>query len=215
MTTGWREAVACDRCGSPVSTEQPIKAWIRTHDGLDSRQRCLCVGDSDLWVQRFGTRRHQTGIDRSVMYLMLIEIKTHGRDLDDSQRDLLHIINQLLRTKPWREQRDLGRFQAGHQQNARIIYSHIARRKVRLQCYGVHKLRISGATPDTSDWMTWDDKPIQMSQLVELLRYDLDPDNLNRLEHRSHKRSIDMPALFVIGDVLKHGSRNGPVGDGV
>lgn len=202
MTTRWRETVPCQRCGMQVSTEQPVKAWIRRHDGLDSREQCLCIGDSDLWVQRYGVRRHQSGVDRDVMYLMLVEIKAHGRDLDRSQRDLLHIVNQLLRTNAWREQRADGRFVAGHRQNARIVYSYAAGRRVRIQCYGVHKLRMSGATPDDSGWITWDDKPVDAGQVVELLRYDLHPDSLRPMEHRSHKRVVDMPALFSLAEIV-------------
>lgn len=201
-TAGWREVVPCQRCGSEVSTEQPIKAWIRANRDLDSHRHCLCIGDSDLWVQRYGTRKHQSGVDRSVMYLMLIEIKTNARDLDEPQRDLLHIVNQLLRTNPWKEQRDNGQFVNGHQQNVRLVYSSMARRKVQVQCYGVHKLRLAGHVPNESDWITWDDKPVTAAQLMELLRYDLHPDSLLRMEHRSHKRSMEMPGLFELADIL-------------
>lgn len=201
MTTRWRETVSCDRCGSAVSTDQPVKAWIRGHRHLDSVQACLCIGDSDLWVQRYGTRKHRSGVDRSVMYLMLVEI--NARDLDKSQRDLLHIVNQLLRTKPWKEQRDRGRFVAGHEQNARIVYSVIAGRRVQIECYGVHKLRLSGATPDDSDWITWDDRPVDSAQLIKLLRYDLDPDSLANMDHRQHKRKEDMPALFTLAELFE------------
>jgi len=203
MTSPWREVVACGRCGSPVSTEQPIKAWIRANRELDSREHCLCIGDSDLWVQRYGTRTTPQRLDRNVMYLMLIEIKTHGRDLDDSQRDLLHMVNQLLRTNPWAEQRDGGRFVDGHRQNVRHVYSSIAARKIRLYCYGVHKLRLSGSVPGDSEQVTWDDKPITAQELTRLLRYELHPDSLLTMEHRSHKRVTATPALFAYADLVR------------
>jgi len=136
------------------------------------------------------------------MYLMLVEIKTNGADLNEPQRDLLHIINQLMRTKPWKEQRDAGRFMPGHQQNARIVYSHIAGQKIHCYSYGVHKLRLSDAKPDASDRITWDDKQISTPQLVQILRYDLSPDTLLPLEHRSHKRRDDAPALLSLQEVL-------------
>jgi hypothetical protein len=204
MTTDWRETTPCPHCGVPVSTEQPIKAWIRKHEDLDSRRHCLCIGDSDLWVQKYGERRWHNGVDRSAMNLMLIEIKTHARDLNDPQRDLLYIVDQVVRTKAWKDQRVNGRFVPGHQQNVRLVYSVMAGRKVPVYCYGVHKLRISGATPDASDWMTWDDKPIGWDQLPQLLRFDLHPDSLRPLEHRSHKRQVAEPAaLFGLEMLLK------------
>jgi hypothetical protein len=205
VTSGWRETTPCPRCGVPVSTEQPIKAWIRANRNLDSRRACLCIGDSDLWVQRYGTRAHQDGIDRSVMYLMLVEIKTHARDLDASQRDLLHIVNQLLRTNPWKEQRDGGRFVEGHSQNARMVYSVIAGERIRLNCYGVHKLRLAGADPESSEWITWDDRLVTAEQLVAVLRYDLHPDSLRRMEHRNHKRAVKIPDLFGLARLLSEG----------
>jgi hypothetical protein len=127
---------------------------------------------------------------------MLVEIKTNGRDLDDSQRDLLHIVNQLLRTTPWKDQRESGRFPVGHRQNVRNVYSSIARRRIQLLCYGVHKWRLSGSAPEDSEWMTWDDKPIETDQLVKLFRFDLSPDTLRAMEHRVHKRVVSRPTLF-------------------
>jgi hypothetical protein len=136
------------------------------------------------------------GVDRNVQYLMLVEIKTHGRVIESAQRDLLLLVNQLLRTVPWKEQRAVGRFLVGHQQNVRRVYAFIAGRTVQVHCYGVHKLRLSGSTPPDSEWITWDDKPIDADQLAKVLRFDLSPDTLRPLEHREHKRIIDMPSLF-------------------
>lgn len=203
MTTGWRETVPCQQCGNPVSTEQPIKSWIRGHRDLDSRRACLCIGDSDLWVQRYGTRRGTTGVDRSVMYIMLVEIKTHGRELDESQRELLGFVSELLRTKPFAEQRVGGRFVAGHRQNVRLIRSYSSGRPIQLHCYGVHLLRLSGSTPEDSEKITWDQHPVTKKQLVGLLRYDLDPDSLREIEHRSHKRKVDVPELFDLAGIVR------------
>jgi hypothetical protein len=194
MTTPWREVVPCGRCGVPVSTETPIKAWIRSHENLDSRQACLCIGDSDLWVHRYGTREGPR-VDRDVKYLMLVEIKTHGRDLNAQLRDLYLIINDLLRTNTWKVQRDNGQFLNGHDQNSRIVRSSFAGRPVQVHCFGVHLLRLTGATPDTSDLIKWDRKTISRAELVELLRFDRSPDSLRLMEHRSHKRRDDHPTL--------------------
>ena len=145
------------------------------------------------------------------MYLMLAEIKTHGRDLDNSQRDLLHIVNQLLRTTPWREQRDSGRFIAGHRQNVRNVYSIMSGRKAQVLCYGVHVLRMSGSTPDESERIAWDGKQVDSERLVRLLRFDLHPDSLRPMEHRSHKELVaEMPSLFSAADLaMSQASENG------
>lgn len=199
MTKGFRETVPCQRCGASVSSEQPIKTWIRKHEDLDSQKACLCIGDSDLWVHRYGTRNTRWKVDRSTQYVMLVEVKTHGRELDDYQRDDLLLINDLLRTNTWKEQRIGGSFVAGHMQNTRVVKSFIAGERVQVHCYGVHLLRLSGATPDDSDFIVWDRKDITREQLTELLRFDLHPDSLRPMEHRTHKRVVDLPTLFDDG----------------
>lgn len=182
----------------------PFHAWVRGHSDLDSVRECLCIGDSDLWVQQYGQRDTRFRTKRDVQYLMLVEVKVHGRDMDAPQRDLLAIVNDLLRSKAWKEQRANGRFISGHDQNARTVYSYIAGKRVRVYCYGVHKLRMSAATPEASEWMTWSDgggteRYITHEQLVSILRFDTNPDSLRPMEHREHKLRVEPPdALFEV-----------------
>lgn len=189
MTKQWREQpVSCHRCGHRVDTEPPIKAWIRTHEYLDAWEKALWIGDTDLWVHKWGQRstRHR-GVSRDVQYLMMVEVKTHWKDVDEPQRDSLWAIDRLLRTKAWKDQRLSGLFAAGHAQNARVVHGRIAGKAVWLYCYGVHKLRLSGSTPEDSERITWDDKPIDKGRLLDLLAFEISPDNFNRIEHRAHK----------------------------
>jgi hypothetical protein len=149
-------------------------------------------------VLRYGIRTsaNRNRPDREVMYLMLVEIKTHGANLTPAQQDQLSIINQVIRTDPWKEQRVSGRFIGGHDQNVRHVFSPMAKKQVRVISYGVHLLRMSGSTPTDSDWIGWDGKPISAEQLVNLLRFDLNPDTLRVEEHRNHKRVIQpIPTL--------------------
>lgn len=185
----------------------PFHAWVRGHPDLDSVRECLDIGDSDLWVHRYGTRRTKTGTNRNVQYLMLVEVKTHGADLARAQRDTLSMVNDALRTEAMRQHRILGRFVGDHPQNTRVVHSYIAGKRVRLYCYGVHKLRMSSASPATSQWMTWTDaygteQYITVDQLVKLLRFDLNPDSLRPLEHREHKRQVEPdPPLFELCEI--------------
>jgi hypothetical protein len=201
MTADWREVAICPQCGTEVSTEPKWKAWIRTHPELDSIRHCVNVVDTDVWVHRYG-RRTRGKTDRSVMYLMSVEVKSHDRSLTEPQREVLHIVNQLLRTKALREVREAGRLVKGHAQNVRNVFASMAGRRVLLHCYGVHVLRMSGATPNDSDRMTWDNRDIDAKELIELLRFDRNPDDPRHLvEHRSHKRMInDPPGLFDVVD---------------
>jgi len=188
MTADWRQYVGCPVCGAQVSTEYPFDTWVRQHPDLESIKDGIVITDGDKWVHRYAVRTGGAA-DRSVQYLMSVEVKTFERDLSDSQRDTLAIINALLRTTPWKEQRLGGRLISDHAQNTRIVYSVLNGRRVQILCYGIHKLRLSGGTPDDSEWMTWDDKKITTAQLVGLLRFDLHPDSLRKMENRHHKHT--------------------------
>jgi len=203
VTTQWREIINCPNCGCQASTEQPWKHWIRSNPELDSRQHCMCFGDCDLWCQRYGIR-HMRGIDREVMYLMQIEVKTNNAILTSASKDMHRIVDALLRTNTWKDQRDNGKFLTGHDQNTRIVASYIAGRKVRVLCYGVHLLRMSGNTPATSETITWDGRKITAADIVPILRYELHPDSLLAMEHRAHKRRfVDQPALFELAEFAR------------
>lgn len=199
MTASWREHIRCENCGEPVSTEYPFDRWVRTNPHLDSVQDGIVITDGDKWVHRYALRR-KGELDRRVQYLMSVEVKSHEKDLSPSQRDTLLMINALLRTTPWREQRDNGRFVSGHPQNVRIVHSWLNGSKVMLLCYGIHKLRLSHSTPDDSDWMTWDDKKIDRGILISLLRFDTHPDSLRPMEHRRHKFIPDHPVLPFVAE---------------
>jgi hypothetical protein len=180
-----------------VSTEEPWKTWIRNHPKLDSQEHGISVMDTDLIVHKFGRRRGLIrGWDRDVQYLMKVEVKTQGAAVGPAQRDTINAVDNLLRTKPWKEHRIDGKLIPGHPQNIRNVVSSIAGREVRIICHGVHVLRMSGPTPGTSDWLRWDERLITGEQLVQLFRYELDPDSLRVMEHREHKKISDQHPLF-------------------
>ncbi len=201
MTTDWREYTGCPACGAQVSTEYPFDAWVRTHPDLESIKDGIVITDGDKWIHRCAIRTGGVA-DKSVQYLMSVEVKSFARDLKPSQRDTLAIINVLLRTMPWKEQRSNGRLISDHAQNVRTVYSHLNGRYIQILCYGIHKLRLSDGTPDDSKWMTWDDKPITTAQLVGLFRFDLNPDSLKKLEHRHHKFTPHRPEPLFSDDAL-------------
>jgi hypothetical protein len=196
VTTDWRETAQCPNCGTHVATEQPIKTWIRKHEDLDSREKCLWIGDSDLWVHKWAEQRtRHRGYNRDIQRLMLCEVKTYWRDMDESQRDTMWNIDRLLRTKAWKDQRLSGMFAVGHLQNVRVVYGLRAGKPIVLHCYGVHKLRMDGPTPDASNRLEWDNKKISVEQLLQLLAFEISPDTFKPIEDRVHKRLVDQPTL--------------------
>lgn len=169
--------------------------WVNRHPDLDSRTAGVVFTDIDNVVHKYVS--HCDGIGtREIQYMMLLETKTNGADLPLSQKDTLHMMNQLIRTTPWRDQREDGRFITGHRQNTRKVYSWQNQVKVQLVCFGIHVLRMSGTTPENSEWMLWDKKKITTAQLLSLLRFETHPDTLQPLSPRRHKRRRCQSGLF-------------------
>lgn len=177
--------------------EDRWKAWFRNNPELDSQIHGISIMDTDMWVHKFGERRGRiTGWDRGVQYLMKIEVKTWGASVGPAQMDTINAVDNLLRTKPWKEHRIDGRLVSGHPQNVRKVFSRIADQDVRIICHGVHILRMDKDTPGTSDWLKWDEREITVDTLLRIMRYEVDPDSLRALEHREHKKASDQPPLF-------------------
>lgn len=71
------------------------------------------------------------------------------------------------------------------QQSKSNNVDHFFTRHVR--CYGVHVLYMSGGCPDSSEAMKWDNHDINKQSLLDLLRFDLDPDAPSRkMDTRRH-----------------------------
>ncbi len=196
-TLQFRQSIDCHNCGATNNIEEPWKKWIRNNPSLDSLQHGISIMDTDMWVHKFGKRRGRfKGWDRDIQYLMKVEVKTHGKEVQAAQQDTINAVDALLRTKPLSEFRADGQLIPGHEHNTRKVFSLHAGRKVRIICHGLHVLRMSGATPGTSDWMTWDGRQITSRQLEQLFRYELDPDSLRVMEHREHKKISSQETLF-------------------
>ena len=172
------------RAWKAETTQTGIHGWIRNNPNLDSVRAGLTVMDSDLWVHRYKTEG-----GREFQFLMLVEIKEFGKDMDRSQRDTLHIINQLLRNRrnvrpEWNADECDGRPRITR------VHSLISNQTVSVLCYGAHRLSVHGDGTYTQ-WnrLTWDNKKeISYEQLEQLLRFELDPDTLGKLDHRPDQR---------------------------
>lgn len=170
------------------SSDSPFGNWIRHHPGLDSIHERLCVTDSDYWIHRYRAHKDKVG-ERAVDSIMLVEVKTNLRDTPFAQRDTLQMINQLLRmvcVKPDGRRR----FVTLHGQPGEIR---------RVRCFGVHLLQLSGTRPDNSDKILWDRLYLTEDLLVEVLKFDRDPDHpMRQMELRRHhvNRSARNLTLF-------------------
>lgn len=182
MTRPFNGHYHCSNCKTWQTQETAFGRWIRNNGELDSSLG-YCVTDLDMTISEFKTiHQFRSRYSRDFQLIMDIEIKTMGADLSQSQRDTLHIRNQLMRNRRQTPTKGLV-FQAGI---APDVFSVINGRKVKVRCYGIHVLRFSGLGPDDSQWMLWDGKEITSDTLTKLLRFDLDPDTLKPIDLRNH-----------------------------
>ena len=164
--------------------ETPFSAWVRSHPALDSKEHCISITDSDMWCHRFSLRAERqkvvaTDIRDAVDHIMLVEIKTFSANVRYAQRDTLSVIDALLRLACSRHDK-LGRLT---RRPVRITDGRISNRPTRIvRCFGVHLLELSSDRPDTSNEILWDKRTgITEQSLVELIRFERDPDAPHRL----------------------------------
>ncbi len=182
MTRPFEAKYHCNNCKTWQTQETALGRWIRNNPQLPSGQ--YCVTDLDWMVTEYKSiHQYKTAYGRDFQLMMVVESKTMGADVNDAQRDTLHMLNQVIRNRRTTPTKDKV-FQSG---NAPIdVYSVINGRKVLLRHFGVHSLRFSGLGPEDSDWIKWDQKGIDIDQLTGLFRFDLDPDTLKPIDLRNH-----------------------------
>jgi hypothetical protein len=155
----------------------------------------LVTCDTDHWVHKYKTDR-----GRNFQLLMFIEVKTHGADLSTSQQDTLHIVNQLMRNRRETPTAKLPRSQVDGFTHK--VFSKAGNMEVVLKALGGHTLQMSGSSPDSSEWMKWDGRPITEDELTKLLRFDLDPDRPSRpLDLRKHHT---VPSFDLFNVIKSH-----------
>ncbi len=199
MTRPFNAHYHCNICKTWQTQETSFGRWIRNNGELDSKNG-YCVTDLDMTVSELKTvHQFKSGYSRDFQLIMDIEVKTMGADLSPSQRDTLHIRNQLMRNRRQTPTKGLV-FQAGV---APEVFSVINGRKVNVRCYGVHLLRFSGLGPDDSEWMLWDTKQITADILTDVLKFNLDPDTLKPIDLRNHHsvHNFNQESLPMIGEV--------------
>jgi hypothetical protein len=170
--------------------------WIREHPELDSNVAKLSVQDNDYWVHCFSERneKHRSTLKARVDHVMLLEVKAFGADQPFAQQDTLDVINQILRLSTVKnDRRRVLRIRDNRRGRVGVI---------RLErWFGYHILRMSGATPDRSQKLLWDEVPICEPYLVELLRFERDPDHPTKpLETRRHHPPPDREVRLDLFD---------------
>jgi len=150
-----------------------MERWIRNHPLLDSAHG-IARFDLDILLHRFKTVLDAKG-ERQIEFMMFIEVKTYGAGLSTSQQDTLSLLNQVLRNRRQNMHGAPRRQVCGQ---PIVTYSIAKRKHIPLRLLGGHLLQLSGDDPDNSEWMKWDNTPIDRDTLIELMLFARDPDNL-------------------------------------
>jgi len=139
--------------------------------------------DCDILLHRYFMPGDKKGI-RDLQCLMFIEAKTQGASLTPAQQDTLSMFNQALRNRrPNIYRKKRGRHLKDHCPPA-LAYSHLLKDDVRLWMYGGHLLRMNNDAPDTSTWIEWDYQKIDVPTLLQLMKFEIDPDSLQPIDWR-------------------------------
>lgn len=158
------------------ASESAFSAWLRAQPKLDSCLARMSIQDVDYWIHRYRDSRDRRG-DRGVDHLMLVEVKTNGRDVDFAQRDTLGLVRSLLE--------DAFVFQNGERVRTRKLLIHGYPREVKF--YGYFCLQLSHESPDDSDWMRWHGRRIERADLIDILDFVIHPRTLRPLSDRRHQ----------------------------
>lgn len=179
MTRPHSQQFHCPNCRTWVTAETMFGRWIRNHPELDSRAG-YCVTDQDYWIEKW-----KVDGDRTFQLILGVEIKTFGTPLSDAQRNLLYLLNQIMRNRRQTPTKELVHQAGTAPLKARSVMGGKIS-AVNVRCFGIHVLTFSHLGPDDSEWMTWNRQNIDEATLVALLQFKLDPDTLQPLNLRRH-----------------------------
>lgn len=157
----------------------PLMAWCRekakTGELPAYSEECgLVQTDVDAFWHRYKTCLDGSGT-RELQVLMEIEWKTRGGNLTDSQEDTYRKKHaMIIPSLKWHGQE--------------------------LKHFGVSIVRLSGTTPDSSEWIKWGRfirgsvgginwTDITVRQLLKLMRFDIHPDTMNPKPFRRHHKT--------------------------
>lgn len=178
MTRRFNTQIKCPQCGALITAETALERWIRNHPGLHSVREGLVRFDLDILIHKYKIFIDKKGT-REIQCQMFIEAKTNGAVLDESQRDSFSMLSQIMRNRKsniYSERKGL--HASNHTPPCKVI-SHLLQKEISLRLFGGHLWTLSGNDPNDSEWMTWDYKPVTVDQIISVLRFEIDPDNLD------------------------------------
>lgn len=196
MTRTFNEKIRCPKCGHEHTVETDFERWVRMNESLDSRSAGIVRFDLDVLLHKYLTLSDGKG-SRELQCMMFIEVKTFMAKPSAAQADTLSILNQVMRNRR-PNIHSQPRPQVGNQLT--VVKSKMLRKDIRIKLFGGHLLQVDGTCPENSSLMRWDNQPITESVLVELLRFERDPDRIKKtMDHRRRSRNwTEAQTLFQL-----------------
>ena len=159
--------------------DTPFGRWMREQGRIVGTMpsSAFVSSDCDYIIHRYKTVVDGYGT-RDIQALMILEVKTNGAKPRFAQVDSMWLTHLCANTNKSRRKVE----HANH-----AIFHH-----------GVSVLSMSGTTPDNSQAMQWGRfaqaavinwREITVDNLVDLMMFNIDPDNLQRSPYRRHHKS--------------------------
>lgn len=202
MTRTFKENIQCPECGHWHTVETPFERWMRNHPELDSTRAGIVRFDCDILLHRYLTPTDKKGV-RDIQCVMFVEVKTFMGELTDSQQDTLSLFSQFLRNRKTNiHQKKRGKHVEEHTPYSKA-YSNYLGKSVAVWAFGGHLLQLSDVDPEKSHRIKWDYKAISVDCLIQLLRFEVDPDSLRPIDWRrrySNFKSVllELPNLKAV-----------------
>lgn len=218
-TRQFNQQFHCSNCGCMSSAETSFGRWIRENKHLDSTKG-IVVYDIDYIVHRC-----KTAHGKHKQLMMFVEVKTRNSDMTDSQRDTLYMAAQLTQNRRMnpalknKRNRWNSAIVKGWSRGVTEVWSEFEKGFVDVLHFGFFKLQFSGLGPTDSEFILWNEKPIDAETLTKLLSFDIDPVRFEDIaelfrNHHAPKRfalfesnGIVIPPKFEMFD-MKDGKRS-------
>jgi hypothetical protein len=192
MTRPFNTKVECPFCHKWHTAETAMERWVRNRPELDSSAGIVRF-DLDILLHRYMTPAPDGKGCRDIQCMMFVEVKTFNAVMLPAQQDTLSLLSQVLRNRKTNMYHDKRGLHADNHTPLTKVKSRKTGRTTVLKLFGGHVLTLSGDSPENSDTMTWDIKHrISLTDLIKLLRFEIDPDHMGLTDWRRRSFAISM-----------------------
>lgn len=182
-------------------SDTPFSDWLRRQEKLpaSSNEIGFVATDNDLTLHVYKEPVDEIGT-REIQSMMHVEVKTRGGMPTSSQKDTLWKLHHHFMRK------------GNNGKPGQMVFN----QSILIRHFGVSIVVLSGESPEDSEtiqWLRFNRNPrkrndvwiIDKTRLIELLRFDVHPDNFDKKPFRRHHktREIIVDELTPLGFVIQ------------